>query len=682
MSTSGWNGVWRGHSVHQTIEPPSRFPQCPPLRPAALHPQGPHLTIMESTAGARLQDGARALFWTRPWYALGHRLTPAKRLYMNENAVRARAGLLHVTGWTVLLLALLYSDSVFLQKTIAPVVLWDFVAAAAVGLTPLSPFGVAGTALTWAQPPVWTPAGPKRFAWSIGALLVAACVALAVLRLKAAALATVVACMLFTWLEAALGFCLGCWVWNVVAPALGLGEPCHACEGGVCPMPPAPPAGRARAVAPPPLPPTPAPRTPPSTPPTSGAGACQDMGAANSPTGSSNGEPGPHLCGPRVVTVVVADGSPQHPPLDCGLPVSAMDSAAEEEGDPLEALGQPPETPVPPAAPPGVPYGGGLEEYFAKYRRHIVGHEHPMQTRSGQTVALLYADWTASGRLYHPIERFLTHDVGPMVGNPHTEASLVGAQMTRAYESARAVVRRHVNAGPEDVVLFVGSGMTGALSKLLDFTGLRVARARPKRRAVRQCRRAVHTRARPVVFISHFEHHSNQLPWQELDVDVRIVDRGADGRPDLGHLGRLLRRYRHRTTKIGAFSACSNVTGIRSDCHALAAAMHRHGGVCVVDFACSAPYVAIDMRPADPSGRLDAIVFSAHKFLGGPGGTGVLVCAPGLYAAPRPTMPGGGTVAFSNPWGDVVYHSGIEAREDAGTPPYLQVWGGGGRGFA
>jgi selenocysteine lyase/cysteine desulfurase len=52
--------------------------------------------------------------------------------------------------------------------------------------------------------------------------------------------------------------------------------------------------------------------------------------------------------------------------------------------------------------------------------------------------------------------------------------------------------------------------------------------------------------------------------------------------------------------------------------------MHQHHGLCFVDFACSGPYVHIDMHPEAES-YLDAIFFSPHKFLGGPGTCGVLV---------------------------------------------------------
>ncbi|WP_025697251.1 aminotransferase class V-fold PLP-dependent enzyme, partial [Paenibacillus forsythiae] len=118
---------------------------------------------------------------------------------------------------------------------------------------------------------------------------------------------------------------------------------------------------------------------------------------------------------------------------------------------------------------------------------------------------------------------------------------------------------------------------------------------------------------------------------------------------------------------------CSNVTGIETPYRDLAAVMHRHGGLCFVDFAASAPYTGIDMHPPSPLEKLDAIFFSPHKFLGGPGSGGVLIFDAALYGNRRPDEPGGGTVSWVSPWEGPRYSRGIEAREDGGTPGFLQA---------
>jgi selenocysteine lyase/cysteine desulfurase len=78
------------------------------------------------------------------------------------------------------------------------------------------------------------------------------------------------------------------------------------------------------------------------------------------------------------------------------------------------------------------------------------------------------------------------------------------------------------------------------------------------------------------------------------------------------------------------------------------------------------------MQPEDSESYLDAIFFSPHKFLGGPGTCGVLVFNKKLYQNLVPDNPGGGTVSWTNPWGGHKYVDNIEDRED-GTPGFLQV---------
>ena len=133
-----------------------------------------------------------------------------------------------------------------------------------------------------------------------------------------------------------------------------------------------------------------------------------------------------------------------------------------------------------------------------------------------------------------------------------------------------------------------------------------------------------------------------------------------------------LEEYKDRPFKIGSFTACSNVTGVRTPYHELARIMHEYGGVCFIDFAASAPYEEINMHPEDPMEKLDAILFSPHKFLGGPGSSGVLVFDASMYKNEVPDNPGGGTVDWTNRWGKYKYVDDIETREDGGTPGFLQ----------
>jgi selenocysteine lyase/cysteine desulfurase len=305
-----------------------------------------------------------------------------------------------------------------------------------------------------------------------------------------------------------------------------------------------------------------------------------------------------------------------------------------------------------------------LEQYFAPFRAGVIGQDHPHPTAQGGRI--VYADWTASGRLYRPIEDHVANVLGPLVANTHTESTLTGTSMTHAYHQAQAIIKTHVNAGPNDVLIAQGSGMTGVVNKFQRMLGLRVPEQLIGRVALRDDEK-------PLVVVTHLEHHSNQTSWEECAVKVEIIRRGADGLPDFDDLEAILQRHAHRPMKIGAFSACSNVTGLVMPVHRLAAIMHAHGGLCFADFAASAPYVEIDMHPADPAQKLDAIYFSPHKFLGGPGASGVLVFDASLYRLKVPDQPGGGTVMWTNPWGGHRFVDSIEAREDGGTPGFLQT---------
>ena len=305
-----------------------------------------------------------------------------------------------------------------------------------------------------------------------------------------------------------------------------------------------------------------------------------------------------------------------------------------------------------------------LENHFSSFRRHIIGQQ-LIHAINGEDHQIIYADWTASGRLYQPIENYIANVLGPFVANTHTETSLTGCAMTRAYHDAQKVIKKHVNACDNDILITADAGMTGVINKFQRLLGLRI----PERM---QSQVNFPENEKPVVFITHMEHHSNQTSWYECDVTLEIVDPDSNGLPSLDHLNQLLIQYADREVKIGSFTACSNVTGIKTPYYQLAEVMHEHGGLCFVDFACSAPYVDIDMHPANAKQALDAIYFSPHKFLGGPGSSGVLLFNKALYKNKVPDHPGGGTVTWTNPWGKHSFFNNIEMREDGGTPGFLQ----------
>ncbi len=305
-----------------------------------------------------------------------------------------------------------------------------------------------------------------------------------------------------------------------------------------------------------------------------------------------------------------------------------------------------------------------LEQHFNKFRMNTIGFDSMIETPMGEK-PLVYADWIASGRLYGPIEDIIKNKIGPMVANTHSESSDTGMIMTNIYKQSHQIIKNHVNADKDDIIITAGTGMTSVINKLQRILGMRVPE---------QAQRYYHIppEHKPVVFITHMEHHSNHTSWLESNADVVVLEPTEDLLVNPESLTKEIKKYNNRTLKIGSFSACSNVTGIETPYYELAKIMHKNGGFCFVDFAASAPYVNINMHPEDPLESLDSIFFSPHKFLGGPGSSGVIVFNNAIYHNHAPDNSGGGTVDWTNRWGKYRYIDDIEAREDGGTPGFLQ----------
>ena len=322
----------------------------------------------------------------------------------------------------------------------------------------------------------------------------------------------------------------------------------------------------------------------------------------------------------------------------------------------------------------------------AYLRQQIVGVDSTFKTPFGERL-MVYCDYTASGRCLRFVESYL-QSLQRIYANTHTEDDITGRSMSQLLQGAEEAIKRSVNAGPAGRIVACGTGATGAIDKLQQIIGVALSPA--TRRNIydmldqsgaavdSEAFRKLLGRKQPVVFIGPYEHHSNEISWRQCLATTVEVRLDAAGNIDLEHLEELLKdpQYQDRQC-IGSFSAASNVTGIRTDVRKVTSLLHRHGAIACFDYAASAPYVEIDMNP-EPEGKdddpsIDAIFISPHKFLGGPGSSGVLVFNERIYHRELPpSVSAGGTVDYVGMQGQD-FISRIEEREKAGTPGVLQT---------
>lgn len=301
-------------------------------------------------------------------------------------------------------------------------------------------------------------------------------------------------------------------------------------------------------------------------------------------------------------------------------------------------------------------------------RSEVIGGQTMINTPYGERL-MTYGDYTASGRGLIFAEKYMMN-VGESYANTHTEDCFLGMQTTKLYHESKERIRTLLKATDDYAVLSVGTGTTGAIQRLSQILGIYEA---PATRVKYDKDSKYYNPNRPIIFVGPYEHHSNELIWKEGNAEVVEIALTEDGKFSLEDLEKQISnpKYDNRV-KIGAFSAASNVTGMISPVEEITRIVHAYKGLVFFDFAASGPYVKIEVVKENGC-YYDGIYLSPHKFLGGPGSSGLLVFKKNLYnTAVGPTCSGGGTVEYVSST-DYDFIEDIETREDAGTPAILQT---------
>ena len=322
----------------------------------------------------------------------------------------------------------------------------------------------------------------------------------------------------------------------------------------------------------------------------------------------------------------------------------------------------------------------------AYLRQQIIGVDSTFETPFGERL-MVYCDYTASGRCLRFVESYL-QSLQRIYANTHTEDDITGRSMSQLLHEAEAAIKKSVNAGSSGRIIACGTGATGAIDKLQQIIGVALPPATrqniydllddPASGLNSEEFEKLAGEKQPIVFVGPYEHHSNEISWRQSFATTVEVRMDASGHVDLAHLEELLLLPEHKDRlRIGSFSAASNVTGILTDVRKVATLLHAHNAIACFDYAACAPYVEINMNPEpenegdDPA--IDAIFVSPHKFLGGPGSSGVLVLNERIYHRELPpSVSAGGTVDYVGLDGED-FISRIEEREKAGTPGVLQT---------
>lgn len=290
-------------------------------------------------------------------------------------------------------------------------------------------------------------------------------------------------------------------------------------------------------------------------------------------------------------------------------------------------------------------------------KKQIVYDEPCIKTDLGNKVKLLFADYTASGRP-SPIIHEEMKSIFPYYSNTHSNA-FCGILMKKMIQDVREYIHESYNLDDSYVILFTGSGTTGATNHFVnslntdDYDNI-------------------------YIIISSYEHHSNYLPWVEKSkrdnrFKLTLIPPNNDFSINCDFIDNFLKENNSdKSMIIISVTACSNVTGIKNNMKQIVDIKNKyneHNNIYVMgDYACLGPYEKTNIGKIG----LDGFYMSPHKLIGGQQTPGLLVARKKIFTTKSPYAPGGGCVKEANKK-CIKYLEDIERKESAGTPNVLGI---------
>ena len=207
----------------------------------------------------------------------------------------------------------------------------------------------------------------------------------------------------------------------------------------------------------------------------------------------------------------------------------------------------------------------------------------------------------------------------------HRGAHQLAEEATDAYEGARAIVAKFLNAEVEEVIFTKGA------TESLNLVAYAMGNAAPGNR--------FHLTAGDSIVVTEMEHHANLIPWQQLaartGATLKWFSVTSEGRLDLSQVDTVI----DETTKVVALTHQSNVLGTINPLEEITRRAHEVGAVVVLDACQSVPHMPTDVKALN----IDFLAFSGHKAVG-PTGIGIFWGRAELLAELPPFLTGGSMI--------------------------------------